>query len=107
MKRRQVFAIGLVVAIGVGAHAAGTPKPGVDWPQFRGIRAGGVAEGFPLAEAWDIPSGRGVRWKTAIPGLGLASPIVWGDLDLSEHVDQRSERRRAQGWPVRRRQAGD
>jgi len=80
MKRRQVFAIGLVVAVGVGAHAAGTPKPGVDWPQFRGIRAGGVAEGFPLAEAWDIPSGRGVRWKTAIPGLGLASPIVWGDL---------------------------
>ena len=80
MKRRQVFAIGLVVAIGVGAHAAGTPKPGVDWPQFRGIRAGGVAEGFPLAEAWDIPSGRGVRWKTPIPGLGLASPIVWGDL---------------------------
>ena len=80
MKRRQVFAVGLVVAVGVGAHAAGTPKPGVDWPQFRGIRAGGVAEGFPLAEAWDIPSGRGVRWKTAIPGLGLASPIVWGDL---------------------------
>ena len=80
MDLRQVFAIGLVVAAGVGAHAAGTPKPGVDWPQFRGIRAGGVAEGFPLAEAWDIPSGRGVRWKTAIPGLGLASPVVWGDL---------------------------
>ena len=80
MELRQVFAIGLVVAAGVGAHAAGTPKPGVDWPQFRGIRAGGVAEGFPLAEAWDIPSGRGVRWKTAIPGLGLASPVVWGEL---------------------------
>ena len=79
-KRRRVFAIGLVVAVGVGVHAAGTPKPGVDWPQFRGIRAGGVAEGFPLAESWDIPSGRGVRWKTAIPGLGLASPIVWNDL---------------------------
>ena len=80
MKRRQVFAVGLAVVIGVGAHAAGTPKPGVDWPQFRGIRADGIAEGFPLAAAWDIPSGRGVRWKTPIPGLGLSSPIVWGDL---------------------------
>ena len=71
MHLRQVFAIALVVAGGVGAQAAGTPKPGVDWPQFRGIRAGGVAEGFPLTAAWDMSSGRGVRWKTAIPGLGL------------------------------------
>jgi outer membrane protein assembly factor BamB len=80
MHLRQVFAIALVVAGGVGAQAAGTPKPGVDWPQFRGIRAGGVAEGFPLTAAWDMSSGRGVRWKTAIPGLGLSSPVVWGDL---------------------------
>jgi len=79
-KQRQVFALGLVMAVGVALHAAGTPKPGVDWPQFRGIRADGIADGFPLASAWDIPSGRGVRWKAAIPGLGLASPIVWADL---------------------------
>jgi hypothetical protein len=80
MTWRPPFALGLVVALGVGAHAADTPKPGVDWPQFRGIRANGVAEGVPLADAWDVPSGRGVKWKTPIPGLGLASPIVWGDL---------------------------
>src|SRR4029453_64865 len=80
MKRRQVLVIGIIVAVGIGARAAETPKVGVDWPQFRGIRASGVADGFALAQAWDVPSGRGVRWKTAIPGLGLASPIVWGDL---------------------------
>src|SRR5688572_28040231 len=79
-KCSRVFAIGLVVAMAIGMHAAGTAKPGVDWPQFRGIRAGGVAEGFPLAETWDIPNGRGVRWKTAIPSIGLASPIDWNDL---------------------------
>ena len=61
MTERHVLAIGLLVAVGVGAHAAGTPKPGVDWPQFRGIRAGGVAEGYPLPAAWDVQSGRGVR----------------------------------------------
>jgi len=80
MHVRQVIAIGLVVAAGIGAQAAGTPKPGVDWPQFRGIRAGGVAEGFPLAEAWDVPSGRGVRWKAAIPGLGGRERAVAGRL---------------------------
>ena len=80
MKRRVCLALGLAVALVAGARAAGTAKPGVDWPQFRGIRADGVAEGFPLAETWDIPSGRGVQWKTPIPGLGLSSPIVWGNL---------------------------
>jgi outer membrane protein assembly factor BamB len=64
----------------IAMQAAGTPKPGVDWPQFRGIRATGVAEGFPLPTAWNVASGQRVAWKTAVPGLGLSSPIVWGDL---------------------------
>ena len=38
----------LVCAAGVVALARDEPRPGVDWPQFRGIDAGGVAEGFPL-----------------------------------------------------------
>jgi outer membrane protein assembly factor BamB len=61
--------------------AAGTaPRPGVDWPQFRGIRASGIAEGHPTPTRWDVAAGRGVVWKTPVPGLGLSSPIVWGDL---------------------------
>jgi outer membrane protein assembly factor BamB len=60
---------------------AGTaPRPGVDWPQFRGIRASGIAEGHPTPTRWDVAAGRGVVWKTPVPGLGLSSPIVWGDL---------------------------
>jgi outer membrane protein assembly factor BamB len=61
-------------------QAAGSPKPGVDWPQFRGILATGIAEGYPLPSSWDIAKGQGLSWKTPIPGLGLSSPIVWGDL---------------------------
>jgi outer membrane protein assembly factor BamB len=60
--------------------AATSPKPGVDWPQFRGIGAAGVAEGFPVPTSWDVAAGKGVAWKTAIPGLGLSSPVVWGHL---------------------------
>jgi outer membrane protein assembly factor BamB len=28
---------------------------------------------------WDIETGRNVRWRTPIPGLAHASPIVWND----------------------------
>jgi outer membrane protein assembly factor BamB len=55
------------------------PCPGVDWPQFRGIRASGVAEGFSLATSWSVTDGQGIAWKAPIPGLGLSSPVVWGD----------------------------
>ena len=38
------------------------------------------ADGFALPASWDVAKSQGVAWKTAIPGLGLSSPIVWGDL---------------------------
>ena len=60
--------------------AADAPRPGVDWPQFRGIRAGGVADGFATPLRWDVPNKQGVLWKTPMPGLGHSSPAVWGDL---------------------------
>jgi hypothetical protein len=51
----------------------------LNWPQFRGPGAAGVADGqFPPA-TWDVPAGKNVRWKTPIPGLGHACPVVWGD----------------------------
>jgi outer membrane protein assembly factor BamB len=69
-----------VAATAWSVSAAADAKPGVDWPQFRGIRATGVSEGFTLPTSWDVARNQGVAWKTAIPGLGLSSPIVWGDL---------------------------
>lgn len=60
------------------AQSAPAAKPGVDWPSFRGIRAAGVADGFPTPSAWSVPDKKGVRWQTPIPGLGLSSPIIWG-----------------------------
>jgi outer membrane protein assembly factor BamB len=49
-----------------------------DWPQFRGRQAAGVAHGQSAPIHWDAESGENLRWKTAIPGLGHASPIVTG-----------------------------
>ena len=76
-------ALGAVVtaaALEWGTAAATAPRPGVDWPQFRGIKAAGISEGHSTPASWDIATGKGVAWKTPLPGLGLSSPIVWGDL---------------------------
>jgi outer membrane protein assembly factor BamB len=55
------------------------PRPGVDWPSFRGVRAAGVAEGYPTPTNWNVTSRQGIRWKTALDGLGTSSPIVWSN----------------------------
>ena len=50
-----------------------------NWPQFRGAGARGVAEGNPLPTRWDAEKGTNIAWKTAIPGISVSSPVVWGD----------------------------
>ncbi|HEX8162432.1 MAG TPA: PQQ-binding-like beta-propeller repeat protein [Pyrinomonadaceae bacterium] len=49
-----------------------------NWPQFRGANAAGTADGSAAPLAWDVPGGVHVKWKTTIPGLSHASPVVWG-----------------------------
>jgi outer membrane protein assembly factor BamB len=50
-----------------------------NWPSFRGPNATGIADGQDPPAAWDATKSVNVRWKTAIPGLGHSSPVVWGD----------------------------
>jgi outer membrane protein assembly factor BamB len=50
-----------------------------NWPSFRGPSARGVADGQNLPLRWSGEKGSGIVWKTRIPGLAHASPVVWGD----------------------------
>jgi outer membrane protein assembly factor BamB len=62
------------------ASAAGTAvATPLNWPSFRGPDGTGVADGQHPPVVWDGKTGAGVRWKTAIPGLGHSCPVVWGD----------------------------
>lgn len=56
----------------------GRAVPDDNWPQFRGPRSMGVGSGRPPV-TWNVETSANVAWKTKIPGLGHASPIVWGD----------------------------
>lgn len=52
-------------------------KNSSQWHQWRGPAATGVATtGSPPVE-WSET--KNVKWKTAIPGLGLSTPIIWED----------------------------
>lgn len=58
--------------------AAAADRAARHWPSFRGWRASGVAEGYKTPERWDLADAKTIRWKTPIPGLGHASPVIWG-----------------------------
>lgn len=49
-----------------------------DWPGWRGPRGDGTSKDV-VPTTWDAKTGKNIRWKTAVPGVGHASPIVWGD----------------------------
>lgn len=47
------------------------------WPTFRGTSGTGVAEGATPPTEWSDT--KNIKWKAAIPGAGLATPIIWED----------------------------
>ncbi len=75
------------------APAPVTPKPAAptsvpssvssskprNWPSFRGDAASGNGDGQRVVSEWDVASGKNIKWKTPIPGIANASPIVWGN----------------------------
>ena len=48
-----------------------------NWPAWRGPRGDGTSLETSIPVQWSATSN--VVWKSAIPGAGHASPIVWGD----------------------------
>ena len=50
---------------------------GQEWPRFRGPGGQGHSSETGLPETWSATAN--VAWKTAIPGEGWSSPIVWAD----------------------------
>jgi outer membrane protein assembly factor BamB len=50
-----------------------------NWSSFRGPNASGVAEGAKPPITWNVEKVENVLWKTAIPGLSHASPVIWGN----------------------------
>lgn len=78
MMLRTALAIALVLSVSALSRGADSASEADrNWPQWRGPSGNGVApHGDPPVE-WSEQ--KNVKWKTAIPGLGHATPVVWGD----------------------------
>jgi outer membrane protein assembly factor BamB len=61
------------------AAAADEEAAGRNWGQWRGPLATGVGPQADPPLLWNEADGTNVRWKTAIPGRGHSTPIVWND----------------------------
>lgn len=53
-----------------------TPR---NWPGFRGDNASGNGDGQGAVVEWDVDTQQNIKWKTPIPGISTASPVVWGN----------------------------
>ena len=76
----RVISVMLIVA-GVSVWLIGDvgaqQSPLAEWPQFRGLTAGAVADDPSLPEQWSTTEN--VAWTVDLPGLGWSSPVVAGD----------------------------
>lgn len=66
---------------------------GEDWPAWRGPRGDGTSAESDVPTVWDGTSGRNVRWKTPIAGVGYSSPIVTDQVIFLTACDEKSGHR--------------
>jgi outer membrane protein assembly factor BamB len=66
----------LLVLLGACLPAAAAPSDEA-WPQWRGPLGTGAAPSGDPPVTWSETNH--VRWKSAIPGYGTSTPVIWGD----------------------------
>ncbi|HLJ10757.1 MAG TPA: PQQ-binding-like beta-propeller repeat protein [Planctomycetaceae bacterium] len=80
---KKLLVSAFVVLCLVAARAAAADGDGRaelrNWPAWRGPLGTGVAPGGDPPVEWSDRDGTNIRWKTALPGRGHSTPIVWGD----------------------------
>lgn len=79
------MAVTILALIGLVSQAAETP-----WPQFRGPTGRGHAEVKHVPLEWSADS---IVWKTALPGKGQSSPVIWGDRIFLTCADEDGSKR--------------
>lgn len=90
----RLTTIALVLAAALFVSCQSIPSPGSltqnNWPRFRGPNGQGHSSESELPIHWNSTSN--IAWKTAIPGEGWSSPIVWDDKVFLTSVTQNGSR---------------
>lgn len=67
----------LLFACCLMASSVAAAVQAADWPQFRGPSGNATCQQGQVPTEWN--STKNIVWKTALPGRGASSPIVFGD----------------------------
>ena len=67
------------VLILIFQKSAGQLKIELQWPSYRGYLSSGVHDNANLPDSFNIDTDYNIRWKISIPGMGISSPVIWGD----------------------------
>ena len=62
-----------------------------NWPTWRGPSGNGIAQEETAPLHWSTE--KNVQWKTALPGPGNSSPVVWGDRVFITSSQDKGKRR--------------
>jgi outer membrane protein assembly factor BamB len=68
---------GLLLALSLALSGLAPRATAENWPAWRGPRGDGTSLETNTPIRWN--PAQNLAWKTAVPGLGHSSPIVWGD----------------------------
>ena len=77
MEAFRVPAMGSMLVLALVAHAAAGAEGVAEWPWWRGPLGNGVSPDGDPPVRWSEK--QNVRFKLALDGDGLATPVVWGD----------------------------
>ena len=78
--------------------AAPTASQSQEWTRFRGPNGTGLGAATDLPVAWTDDD---LLWKTALPGEGHSSPVVWGDRVFATCANPETGDRRLLGVDAR------
>jgi outer membrane protein assembly factor BamB len=65
------------IFLSLSSRAMPAPNGDGNWPQWRGPGGLGVAASPNYPDEWGPD--KNIAWKTAVPGRGHSSPVIWGD----------------------------
>jgi outer membrane protein assembly factor BamB len=68
--RKHLLSAVFLLALTAAVHAE-------NWPNWRGPSASGISPETGLPAQWSDTTN--IAWKATVRGLGISSPIVWGD----------------------------
>jgi outer membrane protein assembly factor BamB len=78
MKTRIFFLVVIACLFNLNT-SSGQILPERQWSQYRGYMASGVLDNANLPSTFDLKKMVNILWKTGIPGMGISSPVIWGD----------------------------